>query len=431
MTWPETTDTIADERTPTTLAGAKVTFVGRLAGMAKRDAARLIRAQGAIALDVPDASATILVIGEEGLPVGGEAGEQVDVWPPEVSAAVEAGRIEIIGESQFWQRLGVVEPEHQVRRLYTPAMLADLLGVSVAVVRRWQRRGLIRPVREVRRLAYFDFQEVATARRLAELLARGISPQRIEKQLLALRRVLPGVERPLAQLSAIVEGRDILLRQGDGLIDAGGQMRFDFDAENRCQEPFPPMAMRDEAGDEKVPVTFSRSGLAPPDELLHLAEQYEDDGQLDAAEDAYRAALAAAPPRPEVCFQLAELLYRRGDLAAARERYYMAIELDADYVEARANLGCVLAELGQAELAVAAFEGALKYHGQYPDAHFHLARTLCDLSREAEAEPHWRAFLELAPESPWAEEARRWLNSSSQPESDRHNSAGDGTSNEK
>jgi DNA-binding transcriptional MerR regulator len=403
MTSPETTivETTAAETSSALLAGAKVAFVGRLAGMAKRDAVRLARQQGALVLDAPDASATILVIGEDGLPVRYEAGhgDLDELWPPEVHAAAEAGRIEVLTESQFWQRLGVVEADDQVRRLYTPAMLADLLSVPVSVIRRWQRRGLIRPVREVRRLAYFDFQEVATARRLAGLLAAGISPQRIEKQLLSLRRVLPNVERPLAQLSAIVEGRDILLRQGDGLIDAGGQMRFDFerrDFEKRCQEPFP------------APDTSS-SVVSSADDLLHLAEQYEDDGQLDAAEEAYRSVLAAAPPRPEVCFQLAELLYRRGDLAAARERYYVAIELDADYVEARANLGCVLAELGQEELAVAAFEGALKYHGQYPDAHFHLARILCDLSRETEAEPHWRAFLELAPESPWAEEARRRL----------------------
>jgi tetratricopeptide (TPR) repeat protein len=409
------------EPVPADLSGAKVAFAGRLAGMSKRDATRLARQHGAVVLDAPDASATIIVLGGDVLPVSDRSGEHGldELWPREVHAAAEAGRIEILTESRFWQRLGVVEADDHVRRLYTPGMLADLLGVSVAVVRRWQRRGLIRPAREVRRLAYFDFQEVATARRLAELLASGISPQRIESQLRSLGRVLPGVERPLAQLSAIVEGRDILLRQGDGLIDAGGQMRFDFDA-SRTTSPTsstsegespsitgpPSLALR-----ARVPVAADEllhNDLAHLD-LVHLAEQYEDDDQLDAAEEAYRSALAAAPPRPEVCFQLAELLYRRGDLAAARERYYMAIELDADYVEARANLGCVLAELGQPELAAAAFEGALKYHGQYPDAHFHLARTLCDLSREAEAEPHWRAFLELAPESPWAEEARRQL----------------------
>jgi tetratricopeptide (TPR) repeat protein len=411
-------DATTTETTPSlSLAGAKVACVGPLAGMAKRDVVKLVRQWGAVVVDAPDATVNILVIGEEGLPVrlDDRKSDLNALWPLDVQQAIEAGRIQVMTESEFWQRLGVVEADAEVRRLYTPGMLADLLGVPVAVVRRWQRRGLIRPVREVRRLAYFDFQEVVTARRLAELLVSGISPRRIENQLRSLRRVLPSVERPLAQLSAIVEGRDILLRQGDGLIDAGGQLRFDFEKEQeqsavgswqsavsqQSAVPQPPVSL---TADCRLPLP-----AASADDLIRLAQQYEDDEQLEAAEEAYRASLAAAPPRPEVCFQLAELLYRRGDLPAARERYYMAIELDADYVEARANLGCVLAELGQKELALAALEGALKYHGQYPDAHFHLARILCELARGEEAYPHWQAFLELAPESPWAEEARRQL----------------------
>jgi tetratricopeptide (TPR) repeat protein len=91
-----------------------------------------------------------------------------------------------------------------------------------------------------------------------------------------------------------------------------------------------------------------------------------------------------------------------GDLGAARERYYMAIELDEDYVEARANLGCVLAETQQHDLAAAAFTGALAYHPDYADAHYHLARTLDELGRRDEAEVHWRAFLDLTVDSPWA-----------------------------
>jgi tetratricopeptide (TPR) repeat protein len=68
-----------------------------------------------------------------------------------------------------------------------------------------------------------------------------------------------------------------------------------------------------------------------------------------------------------------------------------------------------LAELGQRDLAVAAFEGALSYHGDYADAHYHLARTLDELGRVDRAENHWRAFLELAPDSPWADQARSRL----------------------
>ena len=61
--------------------------------------------------------------------------------------------------------------------------------------------------------------------------------------------------------------------------------------------------------------------------------------------------------------------------------------------------------MGQTDLAVAAFEGALAYHPDYPDAHYHLARTLDELNRSGDAEQHWQAFLLLAPDSPWADEA--------------------------
>jgi tetratricopeptide (TPR) repeat protein len=322
--------------------------------------------------------------------------------------AAAEGRLEILHETQLWQRLGLVDTRHDVQRLYTPAMLADLLGVSVAVIRRWHRRGLIVPEREVHRLPYFNFQEVATARRLAQLVAAGSSHQAIEKKLADLARFVPNVERPLAQLAVIVEGKQILLRQGEGLIEPGGQLRIDFDALEHCDglddEASTPvgnrpkiLSLHDAASDPQE---------ATPQQLFQLAADLEDEGHLPAAAELYRAALAAGGPSAQACFQLAELLYRMGDVTAARERYYAAIELDEDYVEARANLGCVLAETGQPDLAVAAFEGALRYHEDYPDVHFHLARTLDELQRSEQAELHWRRFLALAPDSPWASEAR-------------------------
>ena len=377
----------------------RVAFVGKLASMARRDAAQLARQHGATVLEKPDASAHLIVVGENELPLP-EVNGQEDWFDEPMRAAAEQGVLEVITETQLWQRLGLVEAEQDVRRLYTPAMLADLLGVPVAVIRRWRRRGLIVPAREVRRLPYFDFQEVAAARRLAELLAAGMSPQAIERKLEDLARYLPGVARPLAQLSVIVQGKQILLRQGDGLIEPGGQFRFDFDAWQR--EPAPPP----HGSGGSLTATPTEAVPTSCEQMCRLAAELEEDGQLAAAAETYRAALAAAGPKAEICFQVAELLYRQGDLGGARERYYMAIELDEDYVEARANLGCVLAETGQRELAVAAFEGALAYHPDYADAHYHLARTLDEMSQPERAEEHWRAFLAQAPDSPWAEEAR-------------------------
>jgi tetratricopeptide (TPR) repeat protein len=399
---------MSDENFSEILQGKRLAFVGKLASMAKRDAAQLVRQHGATVLDKPDASAHLIVVGENEFPLPA-TGDQNEWFDEETRQKVEERAIEVMTETQLWQRLGLVDSQHDIHRLYTPAMLADLLRVPVAVIRRWHRRGLIVPVREVRRLPYFDFQEVATARRLAELLAGGASPRAMEKQLGAFARYLPDVARPLAQLSVIVQGKEILLRQGDGLLEPGGQLRFDFDAWQEPEKGTGPTCRSEPSG------ALHKLDLSPfsmpttPEQMCHLAAELEEDGQIAAAADMYRAAMAAMGPKPDVCFQVAELLYRQGDLAGARERYYMAVELDEDYVEARANLGCVLAETGQHELAVAAFEGALRFHPDYADVHYHLARTLDEMNRRDEAEEHWRTFLIEAPDSPWAEEARSRL----------------------
>ena len=209
------------------LAGQRIAIVGKLAGMPKREAAQLVRDRGGTTVHEDDKNVNLLVVGEADLPLD----EAVDRLLSDSSRrAADEGQLEIISETQLWQRLGLLENEQNIHRLYTPAILAELVEVPVSVIRRWHRVGLIKPAREVRRLPYFDFQEVAAARRLAELLAAGMKPKELERKLAALARILPHIERPLAQLSIISEGRELLLRKGGGLVAAGGQRWFDFDA---------------------------------------------------------------------------------------------------------------------------------------------------------------------------------------------------------
>ena len=300
-----------------------------------------------------------------------------------------------------------------VQRLYTPAMLAELLALPVAAIRRWHRQGVLQAVRFVQRLPYFDFQEVAVARHLAALLKAGCSLRMIDRRLAELARLAPELERPLADPAVVVEGRRLYLRRGDELAEPGGQLLLDFDSESG----------EDDAGDGPVvlsmvgrdgrslaanrPQNFSADSTI--EELQQAALDWEDEGDLERAAEAYRTMLLAAGPQAEIHFALADVLYRAGDLPAARERYYAVLELDEEYVEARASLGCVLAELGEPELAAATFTGALAYHPDFADVHFHLANTLERLERTADARRHFRLFLELAPESPWAETARERL----------------------
>lgn len=392
----------------------RVALVGRFGGMNQREAANVLRSYEAIVVDTVTDPIDWVVIGAEEPPI-----PQDKLLGDRLRTAAAAGEVEILHETELWQRLGLVDIEQSIRRYHTPAMLAHLLGVSVRVIRRWHRRGLITPVRTLHNLPYFDFQEVATARRLAQWIAAGASPKAIEQRLVELLEVLPDIQRPLDQLSILVEGKQVLLRQGEGLLEPGGQLRFDFDALENTPED---SGHTSQNSDPETPAVLSiwddssestSSFQVIPsesDELLQAAYESEDDGDLETAIDCYHAILARDEPRAEIHFQLGELLYRIDEVIAARERYYSAIELDPDYVEARASLGCVLVETGQIDLAIAAFRGALSLYEDYADVHYNLARVLDDTGREVESKHHWQRFLQLSPDSPWAEEATARIN---------------------
>ncbi len=386
--------------------------IGKLGGTTKKEMVRLIREAGGRLMDRPSLATEILVVGAD-QPLLSDWKQDIE---PEVAQAIDAGAIEVLQETELWQRLGVSEAQ-PIKQLYTPAMLADLLHVSVRVVRRWHRMGLIKPAKEVMRLPYFDYQEVATARQLAQWLAEGATVQGIQQQLADLAQLVPEQEGSIQQLSIIAEGKRLLLRKGEGLVESSGQMRIDFGAldesgQTASEEGCSTISFETLTAATRSNVNVKEViGHAPAtlEEMLEQANLAEDEDRLDVAADWYRTAMVSEGPSADICFQLAELLYRMNDLTAARERYYMALELNPDLVEARANLGCVLAELGQPDLAVAAFEGTLNQYEAYADVHYHMARTLDELEQHDRAAVHWSRFLELAPSSPWAEEAEERL----------------------
>jgi len=392
----------ASKSPDTSIANLRVAFAGKLAGMSRRDAQQLVREHGGVAIDEIAAAPDIVVTPDDFSPAAlnamlGEAERK----------GLAENRLLLLSETQFWRRLGLIGQDVHLRASYTPRMLADLLDVPIATVRHWHRRGLLTAQRHVGRLPYFDFAQVATARQLAVLATAGVSQRKIEKQFTALMRSQPSAGADAADLPALVaHGRRLLIRQGAGLIEAGGQQQFDFDTSDASASSGPASV---HSGAILPLVSPADAKPATAAELVEMAQRLEEDAQLTLAAELYRAALASGGPTAEICFALAELLYRAGDLGASRERYYMAIELDENYVEARANLGCVLAEQGELELAASAFEGALLFHGDFPDAHYHLARVLDDLGRREEAASHWHAFLELAPDSPWATIAKQRL----------------------
>jgi tetratricopeptide (TPR) repeat protein len=378
------------------LTGRKVAFAGRLEAFNRQEATQLVRQRGGFPVSASQ-DAEIVVVGMRDLPL-----DDLDSLLNEAQTkAVAEGRLLVVSESRFWQWIGLIESDLSVRRLYTAAMLASLLGVSLATIRRWHRRGLIVPFQMVHKLAYYDFQEVAMARQLAQWIQSGASPAALESKLSRLAQLFPDIQRPLSQLSIIIEGKELLLREGEGLIEPGGQRRIDFVALE------PP-----DADPSPAPATVSVSqlreteDLTTPDQYRRLATELEDEGRAAEAVHVYRSMQFAFGPSAEINFAIAELLYLQGDVGAARERYFVAIELDQSFVEARASLGCLLLEQHEVDLAISTLHGALQLHPRYADAHFHLARAYDDNGQPEQAALHWRQFLELSPDNPWGDEAR-------------------------
>jgi tetratricopeptide (TPR) repeat protein len=307
--------------------------------------------------------------------------------------------------------LGLIDsPTH--KQLYTPAMVAGLVKTRVNAIRRWHRCGLLPCVKVTHKLPYFDFEQVQSAKQIAAWVAQGAKVGELKRQLDAFGPRI--ADRSLTELDLQFDGRRILLKDEGVLVGAHGQLFLDFDSDEQISSEQngsnapdvapkilkleAPLATGQQSTSEQ-PQPLSREAM------ILAAEELEDAGQFDEAIEWYRVILAQFGQHPEIVFTLAELLLRVGEVHAARERFYNAIELDEDFVEARASLGCVLVETGQVDLAVAAFEGALARDDHYPDVHYHLASALDELNRGEEATKHWLRFLQLSPQSPWADEA--------------------------
>jgi len=391
------------------LQGEQVAFTGVLASMTHREAMDLVARNGGTSSGHVHRNTTMLVVGEEGWPL--EANGQPSVkWQDANELTREGLPLRMISESEWLHLLGLDETRTEIHKAYTPAMLSQLLGVTVHLIRRWERAGLITPLRKVHRLPYFSFRDVASARRLSELLADGVPRDEIERSLGQLAPLFKNGNRSLDQLEMLARDARIVFRDKRGLIEpASGQRLLGFDDEDDPAK----LETADEGFRSPLPITaWSPEG---PHKAWGFRDWFDQGRQLleeDSAEEsieAFRMCLMERPDAEEAHFHLAEALYRCDRTRAALERYHAAVERDHDYIEAWTQLGCLHAELGEFEQALDAFEVALRVHPDFPDAHWHKGEILHRLGRTMEAVPHWERYLTFDLRGPWAETARQRL----------------------
>jgi len=108
---------------------------------------------------------------------------------------------------------------------------------------------------------------------------------------------------------------------------------------------------------ERARELFSR-GLAE-----HLATSWQ------AAEDLYRQALALAPGRPSIVFNLGRLMLDRERDEEAERLFNQVLQVAPDDHEARYYLGVCLSRQGRLEEALASYDRAIALKPDFADAH--------------------------------------------------------------
>ena len=436
------------------LENKRIAFVGRLSGMSRRDVSDLVRKYGAKVSRKLDAKLNLIVLGDDISIL-----LETDNWlTPDMADAVSRGELEVISETELWQRLDEFNAAREngsqsvsagvptdtpvpLTRLFTPSMLASMLDVPVATIRQWSRMGLIHPVRQVKKLPYYDLREVAGARSLAQLLEKGVSPALIKEKIEQLGKYLPSAVHSLDQLSILLSGKKALFRIGSDIVDTRGQLHFDLndapdyelrtqnnaasnqnpeDSNNNAPIGFPWELVdqpESQASSEPEPLDFASIldwALMNDSEPLPVSEQdIREDivtlqrlGEWDNALAAARLLLLAyrsdsSQQLSEDNVVLADILFHLNRLDAAEERLLIALEYDSDNLEARLNLGCILKQKEQHSAAESAFKGCLEQFPDYADAHYHLALLLDEMGRPDEALDHWQKFWDLTPRGPW------------------------------
>jgi len=359
------------------LRDKKVCVTGQLVSMTHSQFADLVRGCGGRFLKYPTRSGFLLVVGENGWPAERDA-SPTRVFQRAHKLQVCGYPIEFLSEEQFFDRLGLVEHTRTITSLHTIADLTRVLNVTAARIQNWMRLGLIEPVETIHRLAFFDFRQVANAKRLQELLQEGVSLTRIRQGLEQLRDLLR-LGSAFDQLSLLEHDGRLLYRLHGDLIEPSGQRLLDFEGDEELQA---------EA------IAFP-GGAEHADALFDQALALEDAGRLEEAAKTYRRAIVLEPVDAVLHFNLGNVLFALGRIDESIDAFRQAVVCDPQYAESWNNLGNAYAELEAWEQAADALNKAVTFVPGYADAHYNLSDVLKRLGRTAEAAQHWDKYQNL------------------------------------
>jgi tetratricopeptide (TPR) repeat protein len=370
------------------LRNARIAFTGTLGAITPKQALEVAREARATVTRSVSRLTSHLVIGMRGWPLLADGSVSLRLRRAEELNA-RGCAIAIISERRFLELAAVRACQPEVWKDYAAEDVCRSLNVAPATLELWERFGLVQAVQ-----GRYDFQDLVSLQTIAELVQRGVRVESIAASLHHLSYTIAEVDRPLAQLRIVAEhSSSILADFGKYRLAPSGQLCFNFENPTECLEPV--LSLPDA---EATAAQWFAAGLSFEDE-----EQYED------AAKAYRKATVLDPTFADAFFNLGNVLRALGRATEAEEMYRLAIEQKKDMACAWYNLADAQEDVGQLNEAVESLRNALAISPQYADAHFNLAACLEKLGRPPEARKHWAAYLQLDPDSGWAEVARQHL----------------------
>ncbi|MCA9538237.1 MAG: tetratricopeptide repeat protein [Myxococcales bacterium] len=295
-------------------------------------------------------------------------------------------------------------PPSALETLYSQKDVARLTGATLDQLRRWNRTGLLPARSQESGGLWYAFPDVVAARTAIDLIGQGVTARQVREAVETVRDWRPDLAHPLAALRLFSDRGKLVLRlEGDLVEPRSGQLMLDLPVAPLIQAAGKVIAVRPVAKVEPAREPVDAEGW------LEAGLRAEECGDPEAAERAYRKALACDPTYPGALLNLGNLIYARGKTRPACELYRAATRAAPDYPQAWYNLANALDDLGHADAAVRAYATALELDPGYADAHFNLALLWEKQGQREQAGVHWRAYLQLDPDSPSASVARRFL----------------------
>ena len=309
------------------------------------------------------------------------------------------GRIER-GQAPTGEALELPAGREPLTDVFTRAEIARLLGLTPARLRTFDRTGVASPTGRRRGRRAYTFQDLIALRTAQTLLDRRVRLRDVTRAVGVLKRSLPKVTRPLAELRIVSDGQRVVVRTQDGAFEPlTGQMLLDLEVKSLRDDVV--RVLRPTAGRERARTAY---------ELYLQASQLDEDPMtMDEAERLYSKAIELDPWLAIAYTNLGNICYRRQDVGAAEQLYKKALAMDPRQPEAQYNLGYVMLERGVPEAAIPLFHGAIEADPKFSDAYFNLAMAYEQVGETHKARPYWKNYIALEPTGTWTEIARRHL----------------------